>query len=168
MKKLRHIFRRKKKPDPQSLRIDGVGEAPMTAEPDDAELAAQALLEMMTGNHTNDDGNPEPEQGSNGYYHKLAERIRAAHESSRLRTTRFIAFCEQELKNPHLPLTGSGSLGLLEAELFKRIDVIERYGGELKTRWQNCIANITVRKMKAGPAISDDDLNNNTEETTTQ
>ena len=168
MKKLRHIFRLKKKPDPQSLRIDGVGDAPLTAEPDDAELAAQALLEMMAGNQIKDKGKPEPEQGSNGYYHKLAERIRAAHESSKLRTTRFIAFCEQELKNPHLPLTGAGSLGLLEAELFKRIDVIERYGGDLKKRWQHCLATVTVRQMQATQEISDDSKDNNAKETTVQ
>ena len=39
---------RQKEPEtPQTLKIDGVGEAPMTMEADNAELAAQALLEVM-------------------------------------------------------------------------------------------------------------------------
>ena len=55
---------------------------------------------------------------------------------------------EQELKKPHLPVSGAGSLGLLETELYKRIDVIERVGGELKKRWQHCLADVTVRLMQ--------------------
>ena len=58
-------------------------------------------------------------------------------------------FCEelveQELAKKELPLTGPGSLGLLEAELMKRLDVIERVGGELKKRWQHCVAQVLVR-----------------------
>lgn len=62
---------------------------------------------------------------------------------------RFVAFCEQELQKPSLPLSGPGSLGLLEAELYKRLDVIERRGGELKKRWQHCLATVIVRRMQA-------------------
>ena len=62
---------------------------------------------------------------------------------------RFLAFCEQELRKPHLPAYGDGSLGLLEAELYKRLDIVEHEGGELKRRWQHCLATVTVRLMQA-------------------
>lgn len=45
--KIRNIFHRKdKEPDEPQL-IEGAARVPMTAEPDEAELAAQALLEVM-------------------------------------------------------------------------------------------------------------------------
>ena len=55
MKSFRGLFRRKgdaqqpaaETPEPQPLRIEGTTQAPLTPEPDDAELAAQALLEVM-------------------------------------------------------------------------------------------------------------------------
>lgn len=154
-----------RKAEPQPLRFDGVGEAPLTPEPDDAELAAQALMELMMANHGDwladtkrktKDQVPAPmtAQAPDSphdakYYHQLAAKIRAARESSRLRTLRFIVYCEQQLRLPHLPATGKGSLQLLETELLKRIDIIEREGGELKKRWQHCLAEVTVRLMDA-------------------
>lgn len=177
------------KPEPQPLRIEGIAPAPLTPEPDDAELAAQALLEHMVQVSSSkfqvssgdaDKGKrkdkaaaaPHPSKGRGqgagsqpetlnlkpetsgevrdaNYYKKLAERIRSAHEAARQRTVRFLAFCEQELAKPDLPLTGPGSLGLLEAELYKRLDVVDRHGGSLKTRWQHCLANVLVRQMQA-------------------
>ena len=173
------------KPEPQPLRIEGIAPAPLTPEPDDAELAAQALLEHMvqvsssTFQVSSDDAekgkrkdkaaaaphpskgrgkgagsqpetlNLKPETRDANYYKKLAERIRLAHEAARQRTVRFLAFCEQELAKPDLPLTGPGSLGLLEAELYKRLDVVDRHGGDLKTRWQHALANVLVRQMQA-------------------
>ena len=83
------------------------------------------------------------------YYHRLAERIRQAYDAATLRAMRFVAFCEQELKKADLPLEGPGSLWLLNVELMKRIDTIERVGGDLKRRWQHCVAEVTVRLMKA-------------------
>lgn len=146
------------KPEPQPLRIEGIAPAPLTPEPDDAELAAQALLELMASASgasrnndipasRNDDKGDAPRDAN--YYKKLAERIRSAHEAARQRTVRFLAFCEQELAKPDLPLTGPGSLGLLEAELYKRLDVVDRHGGDLKTRWQHALANVLVRQMQA-------------------
>ena len=179
MKWFKNIFRRKKKQEPQPLRIDGIPPAPMTAEPDDAELAAQALLEMMAEGSekrkvksekfltpkgmsvarnatANQKSDIKPQTSE--YYHQLAERIRTAQEAAKLRTMRFVAFVEEKLKEKDIPLTGAGSLGLLEAELYKRLDVIERVGGELKRRWQHCLADVTVRLMQA---------TSHTEETTT-
>lgn len=183
MKKFKNIFRRKEKPAPQPLRIEGVGEAPLTAEPDDAELAAAALLEHMLqvssskfqvsskeGGSQPETRNLKPETGGNAamkpetrdakYFKDLAARIRTAQEAARLRTLRFLAFVEQELAKKELPVSGAGSLGLLEAELLKRIDVIERHGGELKTRWQHCVAQVMVRLYNVNDNGNDNDNDN--------
>lgn len=142
----KRIFQRKRKNQIQPLRVSGVGEIPMTAAPDDAELAAQALLDIMSGKQE-EKKEETPEKGTSAYYHLLADRIRIARETSRLRTLRFLTFCEQELKKPDLPYEGPGSLSLLDAEIFKRIDTIEREGGDMEKRWQRCVAEITIRKM---------------------
>ena len=149
------IFRKKKeKTEAEPLRIEGIAPASLTPEPDDLEQAAEALLESLSpdpslkrrGVKKQADSQPA-EKGTAEYYHRLAERIRQAHDAATLRTMRFIAFCEQELRKPGLPKEGPGSLALLEAELYKRIDTIEREGGELKRRWQHCLAEVTVRLM---------------------
>ena len=166
---------------PQPLRIEGVKPAPLTPEPDDAELAAQALLESMvssdkffdersgkaerqdsstttssiTSSSTSETAKPsvkiqesKPETHDAAYYRRLAERIRLARDQATLRTMRFVTWCEQELEKRDLPIEGKGSLGQMEAELYKRIDTIERVGGELKHRWQHCLANVLVRRME--------------------
>lgn len=140
---------------PQPLRIEGIPEAPFTAEPDDAELAAQALLELLA--QQTQKGRKAAEQMVNGksvngkseYYRALADRIREAHAKAARQATRFIYNCELMLQNRHLPLYGDGSVQMLETELYKRIDVVEREGGELKRRWQHCLAEVTVRLMNA-------------------
>lgn len=167
MKSLKNIFHKKQKQEPKPLRVEGVAPAPMTPEPDDAELAAMALLEKMAEikgvsrndgiTESGDNGNKKDAPHDAAYYKRLAERIRKAHESANLRTQRFLAFCEQELKKHDLPKEGPGSLGLLEAELYKRLDVIERHGGELKRRWQHCLAMVTVRLMDKIPPVSTDE-----------
>ena len=85
------------------------------------------------------------------YYRQLADRIREAHAKAARQATRFIYNCELELQKPRLPLYGPGSVQLLETELYKRIDVVDREGGELKRRWQHCLAEVTVRLMNAQP-----------------
>ena len=153
---LNRIFRRRKEQEPQPLRVEGVAAAPMTAEPDDAELAAQALLERMARKGEKEtQAQAEPERNTKEYYRTLAERMRLARAASALRTTRFVAFCEQELQKPDIPVSGPGSLTLLEAELYKRIDTIEREGGALKRRWQHCLAEVTVRLMQVSQAQED-------------
>ena len=144
----------------------------MTAEPDNAELAAQALLEVMIERKAVkrkakrvSKKSKKPEAQSNEktdgktenpadlqtveHYHQLADRIRLAYASTRQRTQRFLSFCEQELQRRDIPAYGKGSIALLEAELYKRIDIVEREGGELKNRWQNCLAEVTLRLMEA-------------------
>lgn len=153
------IFRRKPRSNdpkaeaaPQPLRIEGVPEAPFTPEPDDAELAAQAVLELMTrGGQSNRSSQYTPTAQTADYYRQLADRIREAHAKAARQTTRFIYNCELELQKPRLPLYGPGSVQLLETELYKRIDVVDREGGELKRRWQHCLAEVTVRLMNAQP-----------------
>ena len=170
MKSIKNIFHKKQKQEPKPLRVEDVAPAPMTAEPDDAEIAAMALLEKMSelqnrkGASRKDDmpESRDSEKDKNAphdakYFKDLAARIRLAHEAARQRTLRFLAFCEQELKKHDLPLSGPGSLGLLETELYKRLDVVERHGGELKRRWQHCLATVTVRLMDKMPPVSTDE-----------
>lgn len=159
MKFIKKLFgNRQKDVQPQALRIDGIAEAPLTPAPDDAELAAQAVLEMMyDGRGKIEDGRGKMEDGSHQtsalshqtseYYHQLANRIRLARQTSRLHSTRFVAYCERTLQRPDLPENGPDSLSLLEKELYKRIDTVEREGGELKRRWQHCLEEVTVRRM---------------------
>lgn len=143
----------------QALSIEGVSPAPLTPEPDDAELAAQAVLELLTTKKRktkNEESVVTASEGEKGstYYHHLADRIREARRISTLRATRFVAFCEQELRKK-LPAYGPGSLGLLEAELYKRIDIVDREGGELKRRWQHCLADVTVRLMGGAERVEE-------------
>ena len=168
---IKNIFRRRRADEtaeqpattPQPLRIEGVKPAPLTPEPDDAELAAQALLESMVSSDKFQDSSSstseaakssaknqdsKPETRDAAYYRRLAERIRLARDQATLRTMRFVTWCEHELEKRDLPIEGKGSLGQMEAELYKRIDTIERVGGELKHRWQHCLANVIVRRMK--------------------
>lgn len=165
----RNLFR-KKKQEPEPLQVQGVAAAPMTAEPDNAEVAAQAILEVLIDmrhkaaqkyirKHGKTDIEPEYEPKVKPakvvaphdvkYYHHLADRIRQAYDSSRLRAMRFLSWCEQELKKSDLPMTGDGSLTLIETELYKRIDIVDREGGKLKERWQHCLAEVTLRLMNA-------------------
>ena len=170
--KIRNLFHRKRKEPDEPQTVEGAERVPMTAEPDNAELAAQALLEVMierkavkrkakrvskkskkpeAQSNEKTDGkteNPADLQTAE-HYLQLADRIRLAYASSRQRTQRFLSFCEQELQRRDIPAYGKGSIALLEAELYKRIDIVEREGGELKKRWQNCLAEVTLRLMEA-------------------
>ena len=192
---IRKFFNRKREEEkqepvtsPQPLSIEGIPPAPLTPEPDDAEVAAQALLEMMAekrkshkahksykSHETHETHEPhEPDTAKAdaprtvAYYKHLAWRMRMARESTRLRVTRFLAFVEQELKKPHLPTFGDGSLGLLEAELYKRLDIVEHEGGELLRRWQHCLALVTVRMMQATRRNENDNDNENDNSSTTE
>lgn len=176
----RNIFfrqNRQKEPEtPQPLKIDGVGEAPVTMEPDNAELAAQALLEVMidkqkqrrkksdiydkseTSVKSDKSGSTKPDfLQTSEYYHQLSDRIRQAYASSRHRTLRFLCYCEQQLRNQDIPLYGADSLNLMQAELYKRINVVDREGGDIKARWQHCLAEVTLRQIEASARSDDED-----------
>lgn len=140
----------------------------MTPEPDDVEVAAQAILEIMLEKkpkrkkklirkgHGKDEGEKECKD-TNGvaYYQHLSKHIREAYRVARQRALRFLCFCEQQLANPNVPAYGHGSIALLEAELYKRLDIVEREGGDMKKRWQHCLADVTLRLMNA--PLPDDD-----------
>jgi len=162
--------------EPVPLRIEGVKPAPLTPEPDDAELAAQALLETMCDVRSKKEDvrdaaadahqpssishqpskSHQPSVRDAAYYRRLAERIRLARDQATLRTMRFVTWCEQELEKRDLPIEGKGSLAQMEAELYKRIDTIERVGGELKHRWQHCLATVIVRRMEEEREATED------------
>ena len=163
---IHHIFHHEHKGDDALMPkpIDGAENIPMTAEPDEAEIAAQAVLEIIlekkeaSSKKPRKRGNTEvakaqqPQDNTEhdaDYYRHLAERIREAYAAARQRALRFTCYCEQQLADPSLPLYGKGSLSLLEAELYKRLDVVEREGGDLKKRWQHCLAEVTIRLMNA-------------------
>lgn len=170
---IHHIFHREHKGDDTSMPkpIDGAENIPMTAEPDEAEIDAQAVLEIIlekkeasskkhqkrgnteaTKDHQSQNDDTEHDAD---YYRHLAERIREAYAAARQRALRFTCYCEQQLADPSLPLYGKGSLSLLEAELYKRLDVVEREGGDLKKRWQHCLAEVTIRLMNASTKTND-------------
>lgn len=146
----------------------------MTMEADNAELAAQALLEVMldkqkrrrkksdvsdkseTSEKSGESGKPNTLQTSE-YYHQLSDRIRKAYASSRQRTLRFLCYCEQQLRNQDIPLYGADSLNIIQAELYKRIDVVDREGGDIKARWQHCLAEVTLRQIEASARSDDED-----------
>lgn len=145
MEWFRNILSKVREDDESPLAVDGIPAAPMTAEPDDAELAAQALLDVLAEVGDKPAAKPAPGVNTVEYYRMLKVKMRKARAASVQRACRFLACCEQELAKPSLPMTGPRSLALLEAELYKRIDVVEQEGGELKRRWQHCLAEVTVR-----------------------
>ena len=156
--KIFHHRKREHKTSPQPFRIEGTT-THLTPRPDDAELAAQALLEMMCdGRRKKDDGRrkkrdvePQPSNISHqpssphdaAYYRELAKRIR---EDTRL-ARRFLAYAEEKLR-----INGwqaAGELSEIEQGLYPLQGCVEREGGELKKRWQHCLADVIVMQMCA-------------------
>ena len=163
---IKKIFRRKHTaPHPAGngvgerspLRIEGVKPAPLTPEPDDAELAAQALLDTLASPEKNRNNNIL-EYRNNGkqdgktaqprdaaYYHALADRIRTARTAEARLVMRLLASVEEQLAEP--TALYRGQWGDTERKLYRAMDVAEREGGELHRRWQHCLANVLVRQM---------------------
>ena len=172
MEFFKKIFRRKREAQtkPQPLRIEGC-KTTLTPKPDEAELAAEALLEMMCDGRWKmedgrGDGRKEIAHGTSSnstcrdvqYYRELSEKIHTARAAERRLTMRYLAYCEEQLALPQ-PLY-VGQIGEMEQELYKRQDVAEREGGELLRRWQHCLAECIVRQMSEA-------YKNNNEEATT-
>jgi len=153
-----NIFRRKEfKPQPKQLRIDGT-KTTLTPTPDDAELAAAALLEHMCdvrGKREDTEGKHQPSairhQTSSTrdaqYYRELSKKIKASRAAERRLTMRYLTYCEEQLALPKELYVGQ--IGEMELELYKRQDCAEREGGELLRRWQHCLAECIVRQMSA-------------------
>lgn len=144
--------------EPRPLRIDGV-RTTMTAAPDDAELAAQALLESMSdnGKRKRSKKAAEPKHGTPEYYRRLSEKIRESRAAEARLTMRFLTHCEEQLALPKELYVGQNDE--MERELYRRQDIAEREGGELLRRWQHCLAEVIVRQMTAatGGQATDDD-----------
>ena len=150
---------------PQPLRVMGCT-TQLTPEPDAAEEAAAALLASLAApehkhrysvmslfRHSGKASETGSESGEedgacrdSAYYHRLAARVRDGRAAEARQATRYVAYCEQELGNPHLP---DGLMVDLERGLYQYLDIVEREGGELKKRWQYCLAEVTVRLMDA-------------------
>jgi len=155
--RLRNIFRQLAHPSIEGgdgggsvhLSIEGIAPAPLTAEPDDAELAAAALLASMAAKknlNTQSIQKAAPAKGTAAYYRQLSERIRETHAAERRAAMRFVAFAESELDNSKFKIQNS-KLAELERGLFKWQDAVEREQGDLLKRWQHCLADVTVRQM---------------------
>lgn len=142
------IFRQK--PAPGMFAINGIAPAPLTAEPDEAELAAAALLENMEKGSGNTKGAIKPENGTPEYYREASEKIRESRAAAARLAMRYIAYTEHQLSSPALTseAADSGALATLENGLYKHLDVVNKEGGKLKSRWQNCLANVVVCKMR--------------------
>lgn len=140
--------------EPVPLRIEGVKPAPLTPQPDDAELAAQALLESLSSGPSPVErgeakGTDLPLQGGArgaSYYHALADRIRTARTAEARLVLRLLASVEEQLAEP--TALYRGQWGDTERKLYRAMDVAEREGGELHRRWQHCLANVLVRRME--------------------
>lgn len=141
---IHNIFLRKGKREPKPLRIEGC-KTVMTPEPDDAELAAQALLESMGEKKQKARKKEEPKVGTAEYYQELSRKIREGHAAEARAATRYVAYCEQELGITGMP---ADKLSELESGLYRCMNIIEREGGELKKRWQHCLAVITLMQDK--------------------
>ncbi len=161
------MFRRKTSREVRPLRIEGCT-VPMTPKPDDAELAAQALLESMAdgrrgrGGHHPAAVRRQATDGVKGaaYYRDLRERIRESRAAEKRLALRYLAYCEQELaqiENGKLKIENDGdsennhpssivNYQLLERGLYEQQEVAEREGGELLARWRHCLVDVIVRK----------------------
>ena len=160
---------RKEHREVRPLRVEGF-RPHLTPKPDDAELAAQALLETLVEEHEKrgeggaavvqqHTGREEGEDGGGAandaaYYRSLADRIHAAHAQEARLAKRYLAYAEERLlecglrsrmRSADEPPTGE--LGEIERGLYPFQDCVEREGGELKKRWQHCLAEVIVAQM---------------------
>jgi hypothetical protein len=149
---IKKIFCRRKqfKPQPRQLRIDGV-KTTLTPTPDDADLAAQALLESRIYGDKEQRRKKQPlpqpipkKEGERDaeYYRQLSEKIKESREHDARMATRYVAYVEEQLKDQ------ASDIATLEHGLFKHQDTVEREGGELLRRWQKCLAECLLLEMK--------------------
>lgn len=151
-------FCRKAIPTPLPFRIEGIGMAPITPVADASELAAQVLLDAGANNPGRNGfmaklrhiRKAAPEKGSPAYYAVLSSRVRDTRAIEARLAMRYVAYCEQELAGSARHRTQNTKLTELERGLYDRIDTIEREGGELKHRWQRCLARVTVQLLGVG------------------
>lgn len=134
------MIRRVTPPAPMPLRIEGCN-VRMTPSPDNAELAAHVLLGLTAREFVE----PKPQSADSttrnaSFYQSMSARIKDAQAFEYRMAIRCLVWCEQELQK-------NGSPDLLEKELYKHTGTVDRHGGELKRRWQHCLAMCIVRQM---------------------
>ena len=153
-------------PVPCQLRIEGIAPAPLTPDADEAEKAAEAFIASLEAKNEkmkkckNEKGR-QPEKGTAEYYKQLAERIKEKQAEEARAALRYVAYCEEQLakneKMKELKNEKDSSLftlhSSLEAGLYRHMDVVDRAGGDLKRRWQHCLADVTVRLMRGGASV---------------
>ena len=90
-----NLYHKKRfKPEPKSLRIDGVSTR-MTAKADDAELAAQALLEHMSegrGGKKKEAKAVQPKENTPEYYQQMSGKIKEAHAQEARDAMRYLSY----------------------------------------------------------------------------
>ena len=176
--------RRKEHREALPLRIEGC-ETYLTPEPDEAELAAQALLEMMAeraahspsllergvnrffrskanGIHHEDKAaekgnNAPPSQGGAGGGSAYYHRLADRIRKAHIKETRMAKRYLTYAEDQLRSPSHEGWMSEIERGLYHLQDCVEREGGELKQRWQHGLADIIVRLMKAGDSTSADD-----------
>lgn len=132
----------------RTLRIDGVKAPAMTPKPDDAELAAQAVLEHMGEKDRKPEKKAKAKQTKEGtpeFYQQMSGKIREAHATEALQAKRYLAYTEEELKEH----PSREQLAEIERGLYVLQDAAEREGGELKSRWQHCIAECILLQSES-------------------
>lgn len=135
---------RKQKPEPVPLLIGDIPVPPVTPSPNDAEFAANALLQSFV-KQPKPKKKKEIEKGTRTYYQELSEKAHEKHSEEARIAIRYVAFVEHELRK-RLPETNWPEL---EDGLYKHMSIVEHMGGELKSRWQHCLANVTMRMCNA-------------------
>lgn len=147
------MIRHGKKPAPMPLRIARASTA-LTPEPDDAELAAQALLESLIYGDVEDRRKArkadKPKQGSPEYYKELADRVKAARAHEERMAKRAVAYCFDKLMDNSLT---PDELVAIERHIYKHQTTAEREGGDLLKRWQHALAEVTVMEMEINADI---------------
>ena len=83
---------------------------------------------------------------ASAYYRALADRIRTARSAEARLVMRLLASVEEQLAEP--TALYKGQWGDTEHKLYRAMDIAEREGGELHSRWQHCLANVIVRRME--------------------
>lgn len=153
---IKAIFHRKPQSAPQPLSIEE-DTVRLTPRPDEAELAATALLEMLTGESdptARHDKESKHGKDTPEYYHDLAHRIQANQEHKLWAAQRIVAYCEEQLGELR---PQDGKVHELEDELYTVQSIVEREGAELFARWQHCLAEVAIRQMQQARREKTDD-----------
>lgn len=164
----KRIFRKKREQKPKQLRIDGC-KTTMTPQPDDAELAAHALLESglsapPSKKNTNKGNHSLQSQGGKrgggvrdaAFYRELSDKIRASWAAEARLTMRYLAYCEEQLALPMKAATereeDDAHIDSPEREQARR-DKRQLYVGHLVEMEQELYKRQTVAEREGGKLL---------------